>query len=435
MGCVFQAFDERLERAVAVKVLHPELSHDAGLRTRFDREATASSRLEDSGIVRIYDYGQTAHGELFLVMEWLRGMDLAATIEAQGPGSVVQVVRLLAQAGRALDCAHRAGLLHRDIKPANIFIEQTGDGWQTRLLDFGVAKELRGESALTLTGGLVGTPMYMAPEQLLFATTDWRCDLYALAASGYEALTGRLPRTMDSGVSWRESDVHATGATSLRRYRPELSAEFDQAFLAALAWDPEQRPATAVGWVGTLIGALSSCSSIGAEWQIEPANESTQSVPPLRLSARELPSAAAVSSKSPTERGESVGLSPVRVLAVDDDGETLDILCEQLGREGFEVVACSAAEDALELVERQAFDVVLSDVHLHGMSGVELCALLGEVNPGLPVIVITAFGDRRTQLQADAAGACDFIHKPVEMAALCAALKRAAGSRPSGQAG
>lgn len=427
MGCVFQAFDERLERTVAVKVLHPELSRDPALRARFDREATASSRLDDSGVVRVYDYGETAQGELFIVMEWLRGMDLATTIKTQGPGSVVQVVRLLVQAARALDSAHRAGLIHRDIKPANIFIEHTGSGWQTRLLDFGVAKELRWESALTLTGGLVGTPMYMAPEQLLFAIADCRSDLYALAVSGYEALTCRLPRSFDGGVAVRDSDVHATGATSLRRYRPDLSQEFDELFLTALAWDPEQRPATASRWAAALLPALSSCLPPGPEWSLSAATESPRVVSRLRSSGSGVSSGDAKTiSRSAGKNGDDVpGPAPTRVLMVDDDRETLDLLTELLEREGFSVVACAAAEHAVDLVAREPFDVVLSDVHLDGMSGVELCALLGETNPDLPVVIVTAFGDHRTQLKADAAGVREFIHKPVALGELCAALKRA----------
>lgn len=426
MGCVFQAFDERLERSVAVKVLRPEFSRDPGLRARFDREATASSRLDD-GVARVFDYGQTAQGELFIVMEWLEGADLATTIALQGPGSVVQVVRLLAEAGRALDCAHRAGLVHRDIKPANLFIEQTRDGWQTRVLDFGVAKELRRESGLTLSGELVGTPMYMAPEQLLFGTADARSDLYALATAGYEALTGSLPRSIDSVTGLRDSFSSGTTAQSLRKHRPELSAEFDEAFLRALAWTPEDRPESATRWTSSLIQAMPSCTVDGPEWCLDGMRERAGLVSHVRLAASDEltdPSGQAPSRSSVNP----LASQSLRVLLVDDDPETLELLSVELAREGFSVLPCDTAEDALGHAMSEQLDVVLSDVHLHGMSGIDLCARLGEQNPDLPVILITAFGDRRTALKADAAGAREFIQKPAELQTLCEALTRASST-------
>lgn len=425
MGCVFQAFDERLERTVALKVLRPERSRDAELRARFEREATASSRLEDPGIARVYDYGQTAQGELFIVMEWLNGMDLATALTTQGPGGVGQVVRLLAQAGRAIDCAHRAGLVHRDIKPANIFIEQTNAGWQTRLLDFGVARELQRDSALTLTGELVGTPMYMAPEQLLFATADGRSDLYALAVSGYEALTGHLPRSLDRRTGLADPAGPDSKAVSLRKYRPELSEEFDTAFLTALAWNPVDRPESALRWTKRLVEALPTCPASGPHWSLDGTLQRADMVSHVRLSNGEARTGVAKRSGAATTRN---GAPSLRVLAVDDDAETLELLSDQLKREGFDVVTCATADEALESATRETYDVVLSDVHLHGMSGIDLCARLTRSNPALPVIVITAFGDRRTELKAEAAGARGFIHKPVELSALCETLKRAVGA-------
>jgi serine/threonine protein kinase/CheY-like chemotaxis protein len=283
MGCVFQAFDERLQRSVAIKVLRPEHSLDGKVRERFEREATLSSRLGDPGIAKVHDYGETDTGCLFIVMEWLTGMDLAAILKNQGPGSPFQVVRMLVQATRALDCAHRAGLVHRDIKPANIFIERNrlepnGQEWQTRLLDFGVAKEFRRDSALTVPGGLIGTPMYMAPEQLLYGSADPRSDIYSLAVAGYEALTGSLPRSLD-----RPPRVNGTTSTqssevvSLRRHRPGLSAEFDAAFLSALAWDPEHRPSDATKWSAELTRTLESCLSLGHRWSFDAGSDSEAS--------------------------------------------------------------------------------------------------------------------------------------------------------------
>lgn len=263
MGTVFKAQDERLDRQIAIKLLHPESSANANLRARFHEEARMVAQLDNPGIVEIHDYGEAEFDTLFIVMEWLAGFDLAALIKRQGPGSPTQVAELLLQAAQALDHAHAAGVVHRDIKPANIFLTASADGLlSTKLLDFGVARDVRRGDALTLPGSIIGTLQYMAPEQVLNSDVGPRSDLYSLAVVAFEALTGKPPR--------------AGGLSTLALTRPpvptlsslfgEVPEGLEQAFASALVADPEARPKSARQWLAGFIDDLPRLPPLG-RWE------------------------------------------------------------------------------------------------------------------------------------------------------------------------
>jgi serine/threonine-protein kinase len=195
MGAVYRAHDVRLERDVAIKVVRAELLHDPDARTRFRREAQVVARLHHPSIVSVFDYGTLPEGAAFLVMEFVRGRDLRAVLRDEHTLPPSRVAELLRAMAAPVDAAHRMGVLHRDLKPENVLL--TDDERAVKVLDFGVAKLMGGDDSagdtLTLAGQPIGTPSYMAPEQLAGRTVTAATDVFALGVMAYEMLSGHTP--------------------------------------------------------------------------------------------------------------------------------------------------------------------------------------------------------------------------------------------------
>lgn len=254
MGAVYCAHDMRLERDVAIKVVRAELLSDPDARTRFRREAQLVARLQHPGIVSVFDYGTLPDGAAFLVMEYVRGRDLRAVLRADGPMAPERMAQVLQAIAAPVDAAHRLGVLHRDLKPENILMPDSGVG--AKVLDFGVAKLLGADGersdndTLTLAGQPIGTPAYMAPEQLAGAAVSTRTDIFALGAIAYELLTGTPP--FGRGPLVEIASRHRTGPLPIAR--GDLPAGMAEAIVMALSVDPGQRPASAMAFAGHLGG-------------------------------------------------------------------------------------------------------------------------------------------------------------------------------------
>jgi serine/threonine-protein kinase len=197
LGAVYEAVQEGLGRRVAVKVLHDTLAEDRTLVERFRREAESAAALGHPNIVQVTDFVAQAGEPAFLVVEYLVGRSLRTVLIDEARVSPERIGFIAAQVLSALGAAHRAGIVHRDLKPDNIFLTSVaGVDDIVKLLDFGVAKLSQpgpGDARLTLTGGLLGTPAYMAPEQARGDDVDARADLYAIGVILYQALAGKLP--------------------------------------------------------------------------------------------------------------------------------------------------------------------------------------------------------------------------------------------------
>ncbi len=201
MGVVLRAKDRRLGRPVAIKVLSRELTADPASRARFLREARANAGFSHPHIVQLYDVGETAAGDVYLVMELVAGRSLRALRDDASFGLAARA-RALVEVARALGAAHARGFVHRDVKPDNVMVRDDG---RAVVLDFGIAKRLvdgasdasRDDSqvggALTHDGMVLGTPAYLAPEQVLGDTVDGRSDQFAWGVTAYELLSGAVP--------------------------------------------------------------------------------------------------------------------------------------------------------------------------------------------------------------------------------------------------
>ena len=253
MGAVFRARDLRLQRDVAVKIVRADLVGDPDSRARFQREAQIVAQLQHPAIVTVFDYGNLPGGAAFLVMEYVRGEDLRHVLKREGVLPPRRTSELMAGIAAGVDAAHRTGVLHRDLKPENILLPENGIG--PKVLDFGVAKIADGSGPGTmLTHGatIVGTPAYMAPEQLRGEAIDGRADVYSLAVMTYEMLTGMLPFGSSSVF---EIGIKQTGGlehVDTRSLSPALAA----VVLRALSLDRAQRPASAAAFAETLHRAL-----------------------------------------------------------------------------------------------------------------------------------------------------------------------------------
>jgi len=245
MGTVYRAVDER-GMPVAVKRLHGEIGSSPNLSARFEREAQAQSMLAHPNIAALHAFGVSEAGEMFFVMEYVAGHDLATELE-QGPLAPARALAFTRQLLGALHHAHQFGLVHRDLKPENVLVSSTAAGEQIKIIDFGLVKMVgdvlgaEGRQRLTATGVIFGTPEYMAPEQMLDQPLDPRTDLYAVGILLFELLTGRRPfESEEISEVWR---AHLNAPVPrLADIDPSLDhADLDAILQVLLAKRPEQR--------------------------------------------------------------------------------------------------------------------------------------------------------------------------------------------------
>jgi serine/threonine protein kinase len=237
MGAVWRARDERVDRDVAVKILHAWIAEDADARTRFEREARALGQLTHRNIVRLYDFEQSGRSA-FLVMELIEGQDLAAAVRGRLPLALGQAARFALPVAEGLAFAHDKGIVHRDLKPANILVDADG---RVVISDFGLARIAETTQTLTATGVLMGSPEYWAPEQAAGKSVGRAGDIYSLGCIVYELLTGRLPFEGDDRLAAGYRRVHED-APDAREHVPTLEPEAAALVGRMLSRDPDKRP-------------------------------------------------------------------------------------------------------------------------------------------------------------------------------------------------
>jgi serine/threonine-protein kinase len=261
MGAVYRGEQMSLKRAVAVKLLRPELGANQMILRRFNAEAEAVAKLSHPNTVNIYDFGQDTDGSLFIAMEFIEGRSLRSAISKEGPFHPARAIAIALQVAASLSDAHAHAIVHRDLKPDNVMLQDRGRQKDVvRVLDFGIAK-LRDDSratqqAMTQAGDMLGTPQYMAPEQIRGEAIDGRTDIYALGCMIYEMVTGRMPFEAPTIMAILSKHLLEQVVPPSQR-RPELAlpAAIDQLVLGAMAKDPRSRPAT-MDQFGELLQAL-----------------------------------------------------------------------------------------------------------------------------------------------------------------------------------
>ncbi len=241
MSTVQLAFDQRLERYVAIKLLAEHLADDPTFVSRFRREALAAARLVHPNIVQVFDFGfDERQGQHFIVMEHVPGYSCAELLRDHGRLDVDQAVDVITQACRGLDYAHRNGVVHRDVKPGNLLVS---DSDVVKLADFGIARATD-QSSITQVGSVLGTAAYLAPEQARGEEAGPRADLYSLGVVSYQLLTGRLPYEANS-LSELALKQQREAPLSVDELNPDVPPELADAVALALSLDQEDRPASA----------------------------------------------------------------------------------------------------------------------------------------------------------------------------------------------
>jgi serine/threonine-protein kinase len=247
MGVVYRVEHLRMGKIAAMKVLHRDLASDPETIQRFEREAAAVSKLHHPHTVQVFDFG-TAQGALYLIMEYVRGLDLAHVITRDGPMPWSRAAPLLAQICGALQEAHELGIIHRDLKPENVLITRTSNGRDyAKVLDFGLAKLERTVVPMSETGRqqVVGTPYFMSPEQIRGDDVDARTDIYSFGTLMFELLTGQHLFTGSTAVGVLTKHLTAPpDAPSVRAPNQGIDPRVDQVCLKALAKEPGARFAT-----------------------------------------------------------------------------------------------------------------------------------------------------------------------------------------------
>jgi len=271
MGAVYLAQHLYLDRQVAFKVLSEDLSGDDDFRRRFLRESRLAEKLSDHPhVVRVYDAGE-ADGVLYMAMRYVGGTDLRQILKAESRLAVDRTLSIVSQVGSALDAAHAIGLIHRDVKPANILIDTTPDGSDYCFLaDFGLVRDIHAGTRLTRTGFFVGTPDYMAPEQieperLGEEPLDGRVDVYSLGCVLFECLAGKAPYAGDRAMQAAILAHLSNSPPRVTEVCPDLPREIDDVMAKALAKARDQRYPTA--------GALAEAAATALAPVVQEASE------------------------------------------------------------------------------------------------------------------------------------------------------------------
>lgn len=284
MGQVFRATDLTLGRTVAVKVLLPGHTANAEFGSRFRSEARIMASIGHPGVVGVYDYGESPEGTLYLVMAFVEGRPLGERINAEGPLPVDETLAIVAQAADALHAAHSKGIIHRDVKPNNLLVAENGS---VTLVDFGVARS-EAVTAVTKVNAVIGTALYMSPEQASGNPISPSADIYALGVVAYHCLTGAPPFSGNSPLE--------IAIKHLQDEPPPLPATLPAATRAlverAMAKDPKDRFPTAAAMASAARRAQAATLS------------EADAVPPVRTSA---PLAAAVPADAAEPDGEPAG--------------------------------------------------------------------------------------------------------------------------------
>jgi serine/threonine protein kinase len=271
MGLVYRAWNLRLKRVEAIKVIAAQYARDAAFRERFERETEIAANIDHPHVVTIYDSGEGPGDQLFIAMRYVEGTTMEDLIAEQGPLGQEMAAKLISQVGSALDAAHEQGLVHRDVKPANVLLAASTNGgeYQAYLTDFGLAKRLSSDTVFTAAGLMVGTIDYMAPEQAQGQLVDLRADVYALGATLFKALTGEVPYPEGEDIARLVAKVKEPPRRA-SEVAPGVTPALDVVLSKAMSLDPADRYPSAGELGQAALAAASPTPGPGVRQRIGP---------------------------------------------------------------------------------------------------------------------------------------------------------------------
>jgi putative two-component system response regulator len=402
MGQVYKAEHVRLPRVVAIKVQLVSKDVEPGILRRFENEAWIVAQLQHRNIVGAIDAGEVVNfaggcnGEriLYFVMEYVAGMNLEDTVMKHGALSKQIACNLIFQAASALQETAKHGLIHRDIKPSNIVIAADGTA---KLLDFGLSRQY--ESRLTKPGSWLGTIDYLAPEQAQDASSvDIRADIYSLGATLYWCLTGRTPFQSTGRLVEDFLRRAHQPPPSILDVRPDLPAELANVVARMMAVQPGDRFQTPTA---VMTGLMPFIESKWTETQNVTANKPTADAPGSEVRSTE------------TRRKR-------RVLIVDDEPTVRKCVKLSLVSEGIECDEATDGDSALNLLSENLYDLVLTDIEMPVLSGMELLKVIRNRHGmgNLKVLVFSGRSSPNEMARMMSAGADDYLVKPLSIVQL-----------------
>lgn len=405
MGLVLKVRDRELGEVIAMKVLLGAAGSDHELLlSRFKGEVNLNRRIKHPNVCRLHDFGISG-GFPYLTMEYVAGRDLGRVMESAGPLPALRSVRLLGQVSRGVAAAHAVGVVHRDLKPANLMIRASDE---VSILDFGLAYDtIQPSPRITQVGTTVGTPHYMSPEQIKGQAVDGRSDIYGIGVIAYEALAGRflyeastplsvaikhLDEPVPIGPLEEQSVPRELVAIVLRCLRKAPAARFQTA--AELASHLE-----------TLVRLF------------EPAPDPPN---PTQRAVR-----TAVHDRGRILASVAAPPKPV-VLIVDDEPSIRRLISTFLGEGGIDTVQAESGTAALELLRTQPVDLILMDVLMPGIDGLDTVRILKSQpqHAATPVLFMSTFPEKNRVAFASQTGAIAFMPKPLDLHALLQEVRR-----------
>jgi serine/threonine-protein kinase len=304
MATVYLALDQRLDREVAVKVMHDNLARDTTFVSRFRREARSAARLSHPNVVAVYDQGQDGT-DMFLAMEYVPGRTLRDVLTAEGPLTPRAALDLFDPILQAVAAAHDAGLIHRDIKPENVILREDG---LVKVADFGLARAVTAATTTNASGTLLGTVAYLSPEQVERGVADARSDVYAAGLVLYEMLTGRKAFAGDSPIHVAYQHVHGTVPMPSQAVRT-VPEELDQLVSLATARDPDKRPANAGDYLAEVRRSRALMTTTDLDLRPSPSGHDDDAAVPTQLGGDVAPTSV-VPLASHTDPGQDPSHTP-----------------------------------------------------------------------------------------------------------------------------